>query len=53
MLGKLRRMSVVGACGAAAVVAAACGGSSSSSGGGGGGASIPSGLSVSSFDTSF
>ena len=53
---KIRRFTMAAGCGAVAIVAAACGGgssSSSSSSSSGGGASIPSGLSVTSFDSSF
>ena len=49
----LRRAGRLGAVLGVAAVAAGCGGSSTSSSSGGGGAKVPSGLSVTSFDSTF
>jgi D-xylose transport system substrate-binding protein len=52
-MGQARRLMVAASATGIAIVAAACGSTSTTSPSGGGGASIPSGLSVSSFDSSF
>ena len=53
MVHKLGRLTWTGCVGAIAVVLAACGGGGGSSSSSSGGATVPSGLSVKSFDSSF
>jgi D-xylose transport system substrate-binding protein len=50
---KLRRLTLTGCAGAVAIVLAACGGGGGSSSSSSGSATVPSGLSVKSFDSSF
>ena len=50
---KLNRLTLTGCAGMAAVIVAACGGGGGSSSSSSGGATVPSGLSVKSFDSSF
>jgi D-xylose transport system substrate-binding protein len=52
-MGQARRLVVAASAAGIAIVAAACGGTSTNSPSSGGGATIPSGLSVTSFDASF